>query len=239
MLHRRVLALTGLLIGLAGVEGRADFIGTANLTPDQETTQGPLLTSTGAPRPLSFGTATFTLNDAQTALTFTATIFNIDVTGTQTADVNDNLVAAHIHVGAGPGANALVRWGFFRAPDNDTSPKQLVVTPFATGVGGTFSSVWDLPEGNGTDLTASLPAIFAGLAYINFHTVQFGGGEIRGQIALATPEPAAVVALATGMAGVAGLGLRRRKPAGGGTPGRPDRPIRDGRPRRPRRRRSW
>ena len=32
-------------------------------------------------------------------MTFTATIFNIDVTGTQTADVNDNLAASHIHAG--------------------------------------------------------------------------------------------------------------------------------------------
>jgi len=36
-----------------------------------------------------------------TAMTFTATINNIDVTGSQTADTNDNLIAAHIHAGAG------------------------------------------------------------------------------------------------------------------------------------------
>src|SRR5262249_49540138 len=34
----------------------------------------------GDPRPLSFGTANFLLNDAGTALTFTATVFNIDFT---------------------------------------------------------------------------------------------------------------------------------------------------------------
>src|SRR5205807_1279090 len=55
--------------------------------------------STGGARPASFGTATFDLNNAMTAMTFTATIFNIDITGSQTADVNDNLVAAHIHAG--------------------------------------------------------------------------------------------------------------------------------------------
>jgi hypothetical protein len=116
-------------------------------------------------------------------LSFTATIFNIDITGAQTPDTFDNLVAAHIHVGAPLGSNALVRWGFFGSPDNDTNPDNLVVTPFASGVGGTFSSIWNLPEGNdGTTLTDNLPGILAGLAYINFHTVQFGGGEIRGQI---------------------------------------------------------
>jgi CHRD domain len=94
--------------------------------------------------------------------------------------------------------SAPVRWGFFGSPDNDTNPDNLVVTPFATGVGGTFSSIWNQPEGNGgTTLTAQLPAIQAGLAYINFHTVQFGGGEIRGQI---VPEPSAIVL--TGLGGL-------------------------------------
>ena len=94
--------------------------------------------------------------------------------------------------------NAPVRWGFFGSPDNDNNPDNLVVTPFATGVGGTFSSIWNEPEGNGgTTLTAQLPAIRAGLAYINFHTVQFGGGEIRGQI---VPEPSSIV-----LAGLGGL----------------------------------
>jgi len=130
--------------------------------------------------------ATFPLNAARTAMTFSATIFNIDITGLQTPDLNDNLVAAHIHVGAPPGANAAVRWGFFGSPDNDVAPKQVVITPFATGVGGTISSTWDLTEGNaGTTLTSNLPGILAGLAYINFHTTQFGGGEVRGQIKMA------------------------------------------------------
>ncbi|HUC82741.1 MAG TPA: CHRD domain-containing protein [Flavisolibacter sp.] len=169
----------------APVGGLSDAAsGQANMTHSQETVRGALVTSGGTPRPLSFGTATFSLNQARTELTFTATIFNIDVTGTQTpADINDNLVAAHIHVGAPVGANAPVRWGFFGTPDNDNSPKQLAVTPFVSGVGGTFTSTWDLVEGNaGTTLTTNLPGILAGLSYINFHTVQFAGGEIRGQI---------------------------------------------------------
>src|SRR5262249_508980 len=144
----RVAVLAPLLLLAAGTAGRASQVFTANLTHDQETANGPLLTSTGGPRPLSFGTATFTLNDAQTQLAMSVTVFNIAVTGTQTPDPNDNLVAAHIHVGAPPGSNAPVRWGFFGSPDNDTNPDQLVVTPFASGVGGTFASIWDAPEGN-------------------------------------------------------------------------------------------
>src|SRR5688500_7953325 len=86
------------------------------ITHDQETGAAglaPLTTSTGAPRPLSFGTATFTLSDAMDVLSFTATINNIDVTGTQTSDTFDNLTNAHLHAGAPLGANAGVVFGFF------------------------------------------------------------------------------------------------------------------------------
>jgi hypothetical protein len=183
-LHR--ILLLGAFVCAAQSGLRAITIFSATLTHDQETGVAgmtPTLTSTGAPRPLSFGTASFVLNDAMTELSFTATIFNIDVTGTQTADTNDNLLAAHIHAPAPAGTNAGVVWGFFGSPDNDTTPDNLVVTPFASGVGGTFSSIWNQPEGNsGTTLTLQLPNILAGLSYINFHTTQFPGGEIRGQI---------------------------------------------------------
>jgi len=192
----------------------ADTILTANITHDQEVATGglPLTTSTGAPRPLSFGTATFNLNTAQTELSFTATIFNIDITGTQTADTFDNLVAAHIHVGAPPGANAPVRWGFFGSPDNDINPDNLVVTPFASGVGGIFSSIWNLPEGNGgTTLTTNLPDILAGNSYINFHTVQFAGGEIRGQIRGVPDVGSTAALLALALIALIGLQWRERQ----------------------------
>jgi len=111
-----------------------------------------------------------------------ATINNIDVGGAQTADTNDNLANAHIHAGASvaPGVNGPVVWGFFGSPFNDNTPNDAVSTPFGSGVGGTFSGKWDAPEGNGTTLAAQIANMRAGRAYINFHTSQFAGGEIRG-----------------------------------------------------------
>src|SRR4051812_9551535 len=101
-MKRRLALLAPLLLLAAGGVARADLIFTANLTHDQETpppgqSLQPPLTSTGDPRPLSFGTATFTLNGAETQLSMSVTISNIDVTGVQTPDTFDNLVNAHIH----------------------------------------------------------------------------------------------------------------------------------------------
>ena len=154
-----------------------------NLTNGQEVPPTTPTASGGGPRPASSGTAKFLLNAAQTAMTMNATINNIDVNGTQTpADTNDNLIAAHIHAGPAvmPGVNGPVVWGFFGAPQNDTNPNDRVQTPFSTGVGGTFVGKWDAPEGNGTTLAAQLTNLRTGHAYLNFHTTQFTGGEIRG-----------------------------------------------------------
>jgi CHRD domain-containing protein/PEP-CTERM motif-containing protein len=206
--YRFVLfALTALFASTLGSWAQTDF--TANLTPGQEVTAPTFTMSGGGARPASFGTAMFTLNASMTQLTMTVTITNIDVNGTQTpTDTNDNLAAAHIHGGAGPGANASVVWGFFGSPDNDNNPDQLVITPFSKGVGGTFTSIWDAPEGNSTTLNAQLNNLFNGLCYINFHTSQNPGGEIRGQI---VPEPSTTILFAAGIASTAAVLWKRRR----------------------------
>jgi len=186
---------------------------TATLNNAQEGPSVIPTTTAGAPRPASFGTATFTINDAHTSMSFSATVFNIDFTGTQTADTNDNLTNAHIHAGptAAPGSTAGVVWGFIGMPFNDNNPMDAVVTPFATGVGGTVSGKWDAPEGNNTTFAAQLGNILAGLSYINFHTMQFGSGEVRGQIlqVAAVPEPETTALLVAGLA-MLGAWTRRR-----------------------------
>src|SRR4051794_23809748 len=109
------------LAGLCVSAAQASVMLTANLTNSQENPPTVPTTSGGAARPASFGTATFFINDAMTSMTFTATIFNIDVTGSQTPlDANDNLLNAHIHAAAQilPNTNAPVVWGFFGAPFN-------------------------------------------------------------------------------------------------------------------------
>jgi hypothetical protein len=158
-------------------------------------------TSIGGPRPASFGIASFVLNDtAPQTMTMTVTVSNIDCTGTQTPDPNDNLVAAHIHAPGAPGTNGPVVWGFFGTPFNETAPNDRLITNLP-GVGCTITGKWDATEGNATTLPAQIPNITSGLAYINFHTTQFGGGEIRGQILPAatapTPAPQPTTAPAT------------------------------------------
>jgi hypothetical protein len=183
----------------------------SGVAPDRE-----LKTSSGAPRPASFGNATFVLNDTQTAMTMTATVTNIDVNGLQTPnDTNDNLVAAHIHASATvtPTTNTGVVWGFFGSPDSNVPPMDYVLTPFASGVGGTFTSTWNMNEGNGgTTLTAQIENILNGRAYLNFHTTQFGGGEVRAHL-VPIPEPSTIVLAVMGAAGLGLVTIKRRRSA--------------------------
>jgi hypothetical protein len=99
-------------------------------------------------------------------------------------------------------------------PFNDNSPNDVVFQPFPSGVGGMISGKWDLLEGNGTTLAAQLPNILSGHSYINFHTTQFGGGEIRGNIGpapAATPEPATMFLVGLPIAALVRRGVRNRR----------------------------
>ena len=206
----RTASLALSLILAAATASFAQMNFSANLTHSQETMQGVFMTSGGQPRPMSFGNANFVLSADMSQLTMTVTFFNMDINGMQTpGDTNDNLGAAHIHANATVvvGMNAPVVWGFFGMPDNDNAPDQLVVTPFANGVGGTISSIWDMSEGQNTTLTAHLNNIMTGHAYINLHTGQFGAGEIRGAL---VPEPSTTALLGAGILAAAGAAWRRR-----------------------------
>jgi hypothetical protein len=231
-----MLALVG---GSAGAQVTGGPGGTLiwslNITTDQEP-PGIVLTVDGSvtPRPTPFGTVTFILDAERNSLAMTAEVFNIDFTGSQTPGIaNDNLTAAHIHSGPNgprpipPGWTNSVAWGFFNAPYNDlflddagTIPNPNAAAPipgdcvaFTVGVGGTCSGVWNATEGNGgRTIVSQLANIFAGRAYVNFHTTQNPGGEIRANIS-AIPEPSTYVLMATGLGVVGMMGWRRRRTA--------------------------
>ncbi|HVR72410.1 MAG TPA: CHRD domain-containing protein [Vicinamibacteria bacterium] len=83
-----------------------------------------------------------------------------------------NVFAAHIHTGA-TGVNGPVRVTFF---SNSASP--LSVTEKTILNEGTFTA----SDVSGISFADLLAAIRAGTAYVNVHTTQFPGGEIRGQL---------------------------------------------------------
>ena len=119
MLRVRVALLVFFLIAVAAARVDALALLTAPHTASQE------VPANGS---AETGTAPFFLNDAQTALSFTATIFKLDFSGSQTAgNGNDNLFHAYTHCCALPGTNANVIRGFFGSPFNDNTPNDFVV----------------------------------------------------------------------------------------------------------------
>jgi hypothetical protein len=216
MLRLRSLFLVALASLAVGSRADAAIILVANLTGSQEVPPNGS-TATG------FGM--FILNDAMTEMSYDITITGLDfglvtiptVPGNPNPQTpnnpNDDLLAAHIHR-APAGTNGPVIFGFIGNPFTDVD--DAVVTRSATGVGGRVTGVWDLNEGNGlfsgqpVTLANQLEFILSGQTYVNFHTREFQGGEIRGQLQL-IPEPSTVVLLGVGVTLFGARGLRRMR----------------------------
>jgi hypothetical protein len=148
----------------------------------------------------AMGLATVVLDAAAQTLQINATF----------SGLTSNTNAAHIHCCAPLGTNAGVA----------TTVPAFPGFPLGVTSGSFTSAVFDLTQptiynpafvtlqGGLTQAEAALIAgILNGTTYLNIHTVNFPGGEIRGQLE-AVPEPTTLLLLGTTMAG---LGLARWK----------------------------
>ena len=114
------------------------------------------------------GSATFQPNADGTAVSYVLNVADLE-----------NVTMAHIHVSTEPGGNGgVVVWLYPAAP-----PASLIPGSF-TGVLGEGVITADSLAGSlaGQSLDALMMAIQENRAYVNVHTQQFGGGEIRGWI---------------------------------------------------------
>ena len=127
---------------------------------------------------LTGGTGTLQLDldpNSQTA-TYTLTFSNLSSAVTQ----------AHIHFGKVHVPGGIMVW----LCQTTAKPSPVASTPFCPAAGGTVTgtitdaSVVAIPGQNVTagDFGAIEDALYSNTAYANVHTVNFPGGEIRGQV---------------------------------------------------------
>jgi hypothetical protein len=119
------------------------------------------------------GNAFFQVSDDGTAITFVVEIRRIE-----------NVTMAHIHLGPAGANGPVVVWLRPSAP-----PPQLIPGPY-NGIyaQGTFTAANLVGPLAGQPLSALIAHMQAGNTYVNVHTSQYPGGEIRGQIRRAAPR---------------------------------------------------
>jgi hypothetical protein len=113
------------------------------------------------------GQATFKVNEDGTAIEYKLNVANIE-----------NVTQAHIHLGPAGSNGGIVVWLYPPAPPLQLIPGRTQGT-LGEGVITASSLVNAL---SGMPLSVLLERLRDGSAYVNVHTLQFPGGEIRGQI---------------------------------------------------------
>jgi hypothetical protein len=147
------------------------------------------------------------------ALVTLNTVTNLLTVNVSFAGLGSPTIASHIHCCTPPGANAIVATAVPTFPG------------FPLGVTtGTYLMTFDLTlastynpafiTAHGGTVAGAQAAFIAGLTsgqtYLNIHTSQFPGGEIRGQLQ-AVPEPATLLLLTSGVIGATGALRKRRR----------------------------
>ena len=156
--HLFALAALALTAGAVACEDDDDDNGTG---PDEELEfRATLNGANEKPNPVTTngtGTATFTLNEAETSATWSVT-----ATG-----LTSNITNAHIHIGNTNSAGAVI----------------VQLGGFPTATSGTWSgTITSATPLTGVSWTSLINLIRNGDAYVNVHTVNNGGGEIRGNL---------------------------------------------------------
>jgi CHRD domain len=113
------------------------------------------------------GQAIFRVNDAGTAISYKLNVANIE-----------NVTQAHIHAAPAGSNGGIVAWLYPSAP-----PLQLIQGRTQGTLGeGEITAASLMGSLAGKPLSDLITLLQNGGAYVNVHTLQFPGGEIRGQV---------------------------------------------------------